>query len=559
MITSDAFKRRKKETVSALNRLLVFIQDGEKYGYKNERLIQKINESINDMESKKMKVVLVGGFSEGKTSIAAAWTGTFDENKMKISQAESTDDITVYDFDDYQIVDTPGLFGFKETADKEAYKEITKKYVSEADLVIYVMGASNPIKDSHKETLTWLFKDLGLLDRTIFVLSRFDEEADITDDVEFNETFDEKKKVVKEVLVDFGVIDQSYEPVIVAVAANPYDKGFEYWINFDPDGYKEISHINDLQQATSRVIEGYGGANALVLSKQRTVVRDILNNVVPVINNEISKLQSEISELNKLAIKNNEEIKQLRTKISKARISLRSFFVDYFSDLIVQAEGVGVNTINTFFEKNIGEEGIIIKTKVENEFDKQVSGILDDISSYELYMNTSIGRYNTVMEKIAYEGIKKGGNYLKANKIKIDSDDIIKVRDLFFKNVKFKPWQAVKLAKNIAKGLTYLGSFLNIGVEVWDSFSEQKKKAEVEKAKTEIISNLKAQQAEFISLVDNDDIFVERFFPNYIVLKNEAENMQSEVSNKQQFIFDFNNWKKEGDAIDASFTIISAD
>ncbi len=61
----------------------------------------------------------------------------------------------------------------------ERYKDITKKYISEAHLILYALNPSNPIKESHKDDLNWLFRTLNLLSRTIFVISRFDEEADI--------------------------------------------------------------------------------------------------------------------------------------------------------------------------------------------------------------------------------------------------------------------------------------------------------------------------------------------------------------------------------------------
>ena len=43
--------------------------------------------SIFDMnDNEKLKVVLIGGFSEGKTSIAAAWLGKYDPKTMNINQ-----------------------------------------------------------------------------------------------------------------------------------------------------------------------------------------------------------------------------------------------------------------------------------------------------------------------------------------------------------------------------------------------------------------------------------------------------------------------------------------
>ncbi|GAA9432771.1 hypothetical protein HpHA286_07810 [Helicobacter pylori] len=51
---------------------------------------------------------------EGKTSIAAAWIERLDKS-MKIDHQESNDAVKIYDIDnEIELVDTPGLFGFKE-------------------------------------------------------------------------------------------------------------------------------------------------------------------------------------------------------------------------------------------------------------------------------------------------------------------------------------------------------------------------------------------------------------------------------------------------------------
>lgn len=56
----------------------------------------------------------MGGFSEGKTSIAAAWIDRLDES-MKIAHQESSDAVKIYDIDnEMELVDTLGLYGFKQ-------------------------------------------------------------------------------------------------------------------------------------------------------------------------------------------------------------------------------------------------------------------------------------------------------------------------------------------------------------------------------------------------------------------------------------------------------------
>ncbi len=184
--TLKQFKENQKRNQEKLEKLLDFIQTGEKYGISIEKSLKdKINNAIKNVAGQKLKVVLVGGFSEGKTSIAAAWIDRLDES-MKIDHKESSDEVKIYDIDnEMELVDTPGLFGFKakehDSGKIERYKDITKKYISEAHLILYALNPSNPIKDSHKDDLNWLFRMLNLLSRTIFVISRFDEEADIED------------------------------------------------------------------------------------------------------------------------------------------------------------------------------------------------------------------------------------------------------------------------------------------------------------------------------------------------------------------------------------------
>ncbi len=68
---------------------------------------------MENVAGQKLKVALVGDFSEGKTSIAAAWIDRLDES-MKIDYKESSDEVKVYDIDnEIELVDTPGLFGFE--------------------------------------------------------------------------------------------------------------------------------------------------------------------------------------------------------------------------------------------------------------------------------------------------------------------------------------------------------------------------------------------------------------------------------------------------------------
>ncbi|MFT6905590.1 MAG: putative GTPase, partial [Oleiphilaceae bacterium] len=150
--TVNEFNESKAKACMLLNKLGEFLALGQEAGAGiDDNLIQKLHHAMTTIESGKLKIALIGGFSEGKTSIAAAWMEKLDVDTMHISHLESSDTVKTYQLDDCELIDTPGLFGFKEKLNAtstqiEKFKDITKQYVSEAHLVLYVMNSTNPIK-----------------------------------------------------------------------------------------------------------------------------------------------------------------------------------------------------------------------------------------------------------------------------------------------------------------------------------------------------------------------------------------------------------------------------
>ena len=253
--TLENFKDKNKKSLSILKDLASFIQNGIELGVEIEAgILSKVNNAVSNLENEILKVALIGGFSEGKTSIAAAWMEKIDKSSMNIDQSESSNEVSVYNINnEFSIIDTPGLFGFKERFSEESgkvekYKEITRKYISEAHLILYVMNSTNPIKNSHKEELNWLFRTLDLLPRTVFVLSRFDEVADVEDISDYESNLRVKKENIKQRLQsDIQLTEkEALDLSIVAVAANPFDMGTEYWLD-NIEKFRQLSHISKLQ------------------------------------------------------------------------------------------------------------------------------------------------------------------------------------------------------------------------------------------------------------------------------------------------------------------------
>lgn len=154
---------------------------------------------------------------------------------MKIDASESSDAVEVYEVGNtLRIVDTPGLFGHRRGingTEEIHYKDITRKWVSEADVVLYVMNGPNPLKDSHRQELEWFLRELKLLPRTVFVLGRFDEVADMADEAEYASHLATKRENVTKRLGELINLTGAEKAAlnIVAVSGNPDGMGMDYW------------------------------------------------------------------------------------------------------------------------------------------------------------------------------------------------------------------------------------------------------------------------------------------------------------------------------------------
>lgn len=561
--TVAEFKANQEKNIKILQSLLDFINEGKLYGLEIEdSFINKIKTAINMVGNERLKVALVGGFSEGKTSIAAAWLEKLDKDSMKINHQESSDEVTVYDFnDEIEIIDTPGLYGFREKLNDnnkvEKFKDITKKYISEAHLILYVLNTANPIKDSHKAELKWMFRELNLLPRTIFVLSKFDEFADMENENDYNEKLSIKKENVKNRLHD--LINLSNEEIeklaIVAVSANPFDEGIVYWLE-NKEEFRKLSHIAQLQDEIENKIIENGGKLALVDNVQKSIVMDILNKQLPVakelheaINNGIDKLEDALSIIK-------DEMNELYYNISQARINLREFTVIYFSGLCDQINGVSLETFNSFVEREIGENGINIDAKVQNEFERQTHRVYGEISKIETNFNQELSFFEKSM---LFYG-KQGANFLKNSGL-INAKNILTGRDVVVKgakainwnlDLKFKPWGAMKLANKVYIILIVAG----LALEIWDSYKQHQKEKELERVKNKIKENFNRQKDEILSLINDDVKFQEMFFPKVMNLETEIKNIEALLSKEHKRRQDFRNWMHKGEQIIESEIII---
>ncbi|WRG33493.1 50S ribosome-binding GTPase [Helicobacter pylori] len=551
--TLEQFKKNQERNQKNLQKLLDFVHTGEEYGIKvEESLKDKIHNAMENVAGQKLKVALVGGFSEGKTSIAAAWIDRLDKS-MKIDHQESSDEVKIYNIDnEMELVDTPGLFGFEkkehDNGKIERYKDITKKYVSEAHLILYALNPSNPIKESHKDDLNWLFRTLNLLSRTIFVISRFDEEADIEDEEDYNKRFKIKKENIQNRLNDLISLSEKEKEglIIVAVAANPFDLGVEHWLKHQKE-FQKLSHIKALQDATQKKIKENGGKLTIIEEAKKSVIQDVVYRQMPPAKQALQDINREMEYLNRMIEKRRKDLQNLNSEISQARIHLKEFITRYFSDLIRQVLGTSLETFNDFVIREIGDKGINIDTRVKNEFERQTQGISNEISKIETGFNADMSffeKHAGTFGKIGIDLLSQSG-FINATNIKLARDGIVAGGKFVGIDLalKFKPWGTVKLAGSINKGLPLIG----LVIEVWDSYSKYQKQQEFEKAKREMESHFNNQKQEILALINDETRFKQTCFPSVFELEKCIQACEESVKKTQECAQGLEKWIQTGE------------
>ncbi|WP_323843279.1 LeoA/HP0731 family dynamin-like GTPase [Moraxella sp. Pampa] len=559
--TIQLYHQRQQALGKLTEKLANFIQKGQQFGLQPPNsLKEKIKASVDLKQNEKLKIALIGGFSEGKTSIAAAWLGKIDKSTMKISASESSNEVTIYEIDDdCVLIDTPGLYGYKEqkSSDNEVerYKDITKKYVSEAHIVLYVMNSSNPIKESHKEDLIWLFRELNLLSRTVFVLSRFDEVADVEDETDYQNSLKIKRDDVTKRLNDFLnlSIEEKNALHIVAVSANPFDEGVEYWLE-NLEEFRQLSHIDTLQQATKDIVVQNGGLDNVVVQTQKSIINDILLQEVPKIeekNHELVKIGNELNDLYDLKYN---KLQLLSKKIQQARVNIKSSLRNLFDDIFIQADGVSIETAQNFYNLNFGKDGCLVQSAINQVLLNETASITNELNDQVIKFNADIDNIDSAVNKMAKQGL----NHLVKN-VKINNAHVLAVRDGirsmasmagldFSKALKFKPYGAVKFAKNLNGAIAILG----VAMEFYDSYKKQKAEEAFQLAMEALRDDLQSQQKDLLAFIDSNK-FIPMFFDGFFDLDKAVNSLKQEQDNIVNQQANFNQWKQEGEIIEGEF------
>ncbi|BEG57800.1 LeoA protein [Helicobacter sp. NHP21005] len=524
-----------------LDALAEFMREGEGLGMVEERGFEE--KIAHAKEQGILQVVLVGEFSCGKTSIAAAWLGDLEQaKKMKIAHEESTDEVKTYAVKGgIVLVDTPGLFGFKEKYGADGvqkYKDITHKYVSEAHLVLYVMDPSNPIKESQHEELRWLFQELDLLPRSVFVLSKFDEVVNLKNEEGYKRTLEIKKETVCKELQRIISLEQAQKLDIVAVAANPYDEGIDHWLKH-PEEFGQLSRIGLLQQATEAKIKA-NGAQRLALESVKSTMIALLHPPLKKGRAALEAVCQEIETLDEKCRGMSLEFEHLKETIDNAKTSLEAFCKQHFERLLEALSQTDLHNIKDFIERWIGEEGEVLRRVLEERFKLEEDELrLEFAEIGNKWKEEGMGgAYGFHYQESKFE------EFLSMLKKLFESATFAAVLTSFVEAL----GGILGKAASFIKGTTILAA-LTLLLELIDLMMRAKAEAELEEFKKELKAKLETLQEDILALIRKHHAQVLQACQ--ASQDTDLEKLKQRIQECQDYKETLESWLKKGTDIEA--------
>lgn len=539
----NQFNAEKQTALKGLEQLRAVLDELGEMGADFSSELQKIDSAVQAVESDVLRIALLGAFSDGKTSVIAAWLGKVMAD-MNIDMDESSDRLAIYSPEGLpekcEIVDTPGLFGDKDKSvdgEQVMYEDLTKRYISEAHLILYVVDATNPLKESHYDIVKWVLRDLNKLSSTIFVINKMDEVTDLTEQVLFDAQATIKKDNLKGKLQRAANLssDEMARLNIVCLASNPNGRGLPFWFG-KPEHYESRSRINDLKAMTTEVLRN--NVPAMLIAKTGLdVVRDV-------VGQHVLRAEEQLEQLKVFAEQNAEESARISQDIATGRSEVKRLAGELFEELQNLEKGLlgklrplGLENIREFLEDELGytEEGIGFKLnlKIKGAIDRS----FDQSSKVTCRISQDIGRQlnssESFLNAMGDSALKSMGGAAKG--IANLSPDIIKgavfaARDALSAvtgvAIKFKPWQATKIAGAISKWAGPAGAAITLTSDLLSAYKAHELEQELKSAKESIAEVIKSAFKDIYNIIGDDEKLLDFFAPQLKAFEKIVETVE---------------------------------
>lgn len=537
-----------ENNIERLRQLQSIVEQGQELGLELSDVAEKIKSAIRSARAGKTRIVMLGSFSDGKTSAVAGMLGELHDS-MKIDVAESSDEITVFHLDvppqggiergpSYEIVDTPGLFGTKEKeidGQQIRCSEITRRYISEAEVVVYVCDAVLPLKDSHKESLRLVLRDFKKLPVTIFVINKMDEAGtDMNDEEDYQERAAVKRETLVQRLTDtLELSDEERDALrIVCIAADPKGRGLEYWLE-RKDDYERRSHIGLLRAEVERLI-GSTTAVQLAEGSSMAVVRDVLMDIgenIDVVNRQMATP----------LMRCREEIADMRSDCSILRQELnssRGTMTDRMNDLkqrvlseIRHAESA--DQLVQVVEEQLGMEHGKVTCYILN---RNISQIMSECAEAN---NTSLERKEIEFESRFQAQNDMLGNSLKESQkvlrdVKSKLEVVSHAYSVFSQTFRTTVGHAAKFETKAGRWIGNASVALGVAMELYDWYEAKQRNEKVAELQHTLRESVNEIFSGIFKMFDSDESYYKTFAPSYPEMLKLISTREEELQQMQQ-------------------------
>lgn len=470
-------------------------------------------EKIFDEEEVVLKLAFVGQYNAGKSSILKALTGN---SKIKVDSNICTDAITAYNWNQIQIIDTPGVHAGRSDHDLTTYAAIDK-----ADLLIFVI--TNELFDDvigkHFKELAFerhkakemllvvnkMARDSGTAETKIpsllpvlepmlpedFNTTFIDTECYLealeeSDEEDRKELFEESNfesllTSINEFVEARGLLGQLTTPLSSMQSlirslreersvSNPEEKILvellHRRLSILREGELRLKRtMNEMLNSTLHEVSGYGDELAEMICESssqediksksddvekscKLAVDKLSGDFIGTVRNHVAQVTSELEQL---------EESQLAQALNKViqKISL--------ADGTENIDGVGGKVKISDYDSNLNER----YSKISNWANKGLNFTSNSAKGANATAQ-NLGKASGVSGSPLHNGVKIVGKFL---------------------GVKFEPWQAVNIAKNIGNVARYLGpalAVIGIGLQIYDDIKQEEKKATIRDSRANI-------------------------------------------------------------------------
>lgn len=533
---------------------------------------QKVDDELKEYQEQGiLGVAFVGQYSAGKSTIISGMTGRRD---IRIDADIATDKTTNYDWNGIKLIDTPGLF-----TDRQDHDEITYEAINKSDLLVFCLTymlfdsltAENFKKLAYQKGYRW---------KMMLVINKMSDEAG-----------EEEQKIAnyRTSLADALKPYSLDEFPICFIDAKDYCEGID-----DKDDFlTEISRFPTFIDALNQFVERRGS-----LARFDTPVRIALSCIDDAQSSFTRNSSSEDSTffeaLTRLSRTVRKERDRLRTKVKNIALEMSSGVASE-GNTLAAAVGSDANfeNLNKQAELNVQKHYEKAETKLQeavneavDDIQKEVEKILegDLVKSFVacLDKNQNISAQN-LGAGMDMERLKSQVNLLK----KIGETAGVKLTTLasrsfaktaaeqgFLRSIdvagsglhqgvvavgkfvgfKFKPWQAVGMAKNIGNAAKFLGpalALVSVGLDILQMQQEHEREKQMSDVRRDITS-----QFQSIAKDLENQIEIQLFEFEQQVYGEIEKQIAAARQNQEEVIYASNTWVKQLAEIRKDFDVI---